>query len=317
MKTEKQTQAYNLFFQTNLSQVQIAKLLDVDRKTIYNWISEGNWRKQKKLATHLPSMIAEQLYYMLANLNHEILSRGHQPWPMTHEAEQIRKLTVAIKHTKNRQTINESMESFTLFAEMISAREPELAARINPYIQEYIQQRVDIKFSGLVSENYIPHGEIGELFDYEIRPEDDENENGQGGIPVTPSGPEPLAPTGSAAGSATTADPCSETIIAGHDIPATSGCETIAASADRQYARVRPNPRPVFNAASSSPTPATSNAEVESAAVSYATSPSPKPALSNAEVDNIGVGYVTSPSPSERAGVRPPANDTPPILIAA
>ena len=43
MKNEKQQQAYNLYFQTGLSQAEIARLLDIDRKTIHNWMAEGKW----------------------------------------------------------------------------------------------------------------------------------------------------------------------------------------------------------------------------------------------------------------------------------
>jgi transposase-like protein len=152
-KTEKHQQAYNLYFQSNLSQVQIAKLLDVDRKTVHNWLSEGKWRQQKKLAHHMPSKIVEQYYCMLANMNHEILSRSHQPYPLTHEGEAMRKIGVTIRHLKNRQTVNESMESYTYLAESISRKNPEFASQLREYIQEYIKERVDIRFADLVDED--------------------------------------------------------------------------------------------------------------------------------------------------------------------
>jgi hypothetical protein len=134
------------------------------------------------------------------------------------------------------------MESFTLLAEMISKREPELAARINPYIQEYIQQRVDVKFSELVSEGYTPHGEVGQLFDYEIRLEDDD-ENKEGSLPVNPIDPKPVTPTDNVAGPAAALG--DDTNGSGQDIIATSSHETDVAVADRQYARIRPNPKPI------------------------------------------------------------------------
>ncbi len=190
MKNEKHQQAYNLYFQTNLSQVQIAKLLDVDRKTIHNWLSEGNWRQQKKTAMHMPSKIAEQFYYMLANLNHEILSRAHQPYPLTHEAEQMRKVSVCIRHVKNRQTTNEAMESYMHLAEAISHKDPELAARLTPYIREYIQGRADVKFTDLVAEGYHVDPAMDRMYDYEVRPADDDDTSAA--APATP--PETTGP---------------------------------------------------------------------------------------------------------------------------
>ncbi len=191
MKNEKHAQAYNLYFQTNLSQCQIAKLLDVDRRTIYNWLSEGKWRQQKKLAQHMPSKVVEQYYYMLASMNHEILSRAHQPYPLTHEAEQMRKVAVTIRHLKNKQTVNEAMESFTHLAEMISHEDPEFAAKLNPYIRKYIQKRIDVKFADLVSGDYTIDPSMDQMYDYEIRPEDDDDPNFkfEPQVPVTPATP--------------------------------------------------------------------------------------------------------------------------------
>ena len=198
MKNEKHQQAYNLYFQTDLSQEQIAKLLDVDRRTIHNWLKEGNWRQLKKSADHIPSKIAEQFYYMLANLNHEVLSRAHQPYPLTHEGEQMRKISVCIRHIKNRQTINESIEAFTHLAEIISHKDPELATKLRPHIQSYIKDRADYKFADCISEEYQCPPNLGEMFDYEIHPYDDNDS----GVPSSPVAPEPDPITGNTPGAA-------------------------------------------------------------------------------------------------------------------
>ncbi len=175
MKAETRTQARNLYFQTNLSQSQIAKLLDVDRKTVYHWLKEGKWQQQKKLSVHMPSKIAEQYYYMLANMNHEILSREHQPYPLTHEAEQMRKVTLCLRNLKNRQTTNEAMESYTLLLETIQREDPELADKVNPYVMRQIQNRVEVKFADILSDEYKMDPTMDELYEYEIRPADDDD----------------------------------------------------------------------------------------------------------------------------------------------
>lgn len=175
MKTETRTQARNLYFQTNLSQSQIAKLLDVDRKTVYHWLKEGKWQQQKKLSVHMPSKIAEQYYYMLANMNHEILSREHQPYPLTHEAEQMRKVTLCLRNLKNRQTTNEAMESYTLLLETIQREDPDLADKVNPYVLRQIQNRVEVKFADILSDEYKMDPAMDELYEYEIRPADDDD----------------------------------------------------------------------------------------------------------------------------------------------
>jgi predicted DNA-binding protein YlxM (UPF0122 family) len=196
MKNDKKQQAHNLYFQTDLSQQQIADLLDVDRRTIHNWLKEGNWRQLKKLANHVPTKVAEQFYFMLANLNHDVLSREHQPFPMTYEAEEMRKLSVCIKNVKNRQTINESMESFTRLAEIISHKDPELAAKLRPHIQDYIKSRADFGFADCFSEEYNCKPGLGEMFDYEMLTQDDDGGDPtvEEPLPGNDNTPAPLVP---------------------------------------------------------------------------------------------------------------------------
>jgi predicted DNA-binding protein YlxM (UPF0122 family) len=202
MKTEKQQQAYNLYFQTGLSQAEIARLLDVDRKTIHNWMSDGHWRELKKASNHMPSKLAEQLYFMLANLNHEILSRAHQPYPRPHEVEELRKIAICIRHVKNRQTVNESMEAFTHLADRIMDTDPELAMRMRPHIQDYIKTRADFRLADSIPAEYRIDPNMGQLFDYEIRPYDDSEPSTpadptdpSGNLPVTVTPNDPDAPT--------------------------------------------------------------------------------------------------------------------------
>ena len=190
MKSDKQKQAYNLYFQTNLSQAEIAKIIDVDRKTIHNWLTDGNWRQLKKSSRHIPSRIVEQLYYMVANITHEVLSRGHDPVPRTYELDALRRLTISIRHLKNRQTINESIESFTELAEIINLKDPELADKLRPHIKDYVHERADFKIIDCVMQDHKCDPKLGELFDYELRPYDDNEPQD----PANPSPDDPITP---------------------------------------------------------------------------------------------------------------------------
>jgi len=193
MKTDKQQQAYNLYFQTNLSQAEIARILDVDRKTIHNWMADGNWRQLKKSMRHMPSKIVEQLYYMVANINHEILSRAHDPVPRAWELDALRRITISIRHLKNRQTVNESIEAFTELAEIINLKDPALADQLRPHIKNYIHDRADFRIIDCVTEDFKCDPKLGELFDYELRPFDDSEPES----PANPAVPEdPKAPAG-------------------------------------------------------------------------------------------------------------------------
>ncbi len=142
MKGEKYRQAEELWFQTDMTATQIAETVKVDRRTLYNWVSKSNWKALKKSAEHIPAMIAEHFYYQLQNINETILERPYyKAFPTEGEMDVITRLTAAIKKLKNRQSVNESMQTFASFAEALFNDDPELAKSIGPHIRKYIKGR--------------------------------------------------------------------------------------------------------------------------------------------------------------------------------
>ncbi|MCW3122613.1 MAG: hypothetical protein JWQ38_2105 [Flavipsychrobacter sp.] len=74
MHLEKRLQAKNLYFQTELTKTQIATLLQVSRRSVSNWVKEGDWARLKMSAAHLPAIIAENCYHILGHLTDYHLS---------------------------------------------------------------------------------------------------------------------------------------------------------------------------------------------------------------------------------------------------
>jgi len=139
-KPDQLRQAHDLYFQTDMPQTQIAELLNVNRKTLYLWMKEGNWQQVKRSARHTPSILAEQYYRQLAAINDKIEAREDHPYPTREEAEIIRKLTLTIGRIKTGQTMSEHIETMTRFMEQLKTEAPALVKEILPYTDSFIKK---------------------------------------------------------------------------------------------------------------------------------------------------------------------------------
>ncbi len=161
MINEKKHQAKALFFQTGLTNTQIASLLNVSRRSISTWIKEGDWNRLKQSAKYLPSMLAENCYHIIGHLTESYLSESRMTNPVTFkEIEGLHRLTLTAKKLQNRCTINENMELFGYFMEMVSQRNPELARTIHPYIDEFISARASVYTQHIQPDTFNSMGRI-------------------------------------------------------------------------------------------------------------------------------------------------------------
>ncbi len=161
MINEKKHQAKTLFFQSGLNNTQIASLLNVSRRSISTWVKEGDWNRLKQSAKYLPSMLAENCYHIIGHLTESYLSESRMTNPITFkEIEGLHRLTLTAKKLQNRCTINENMELFGYFMEMVSQRDPELARSIHPYIDEFISSRASVYTQHIQPDTFNSMGRI-------------------------------------------------------------------------------------------------------------------------------------------------------------
>ncbi len=161
MLNEKKHQAKTLFFQSGLNNSQIASLLNVSRRSISTWVKEGDWNRLKQSAKYLPSMLAENCYHIIGHLTESYLSESRMTNPITFkEIEGLHKLTLTAKKLQNRCTLNENMELFGYFMEMVSQRNPELARSIHPYIDEFISARASVYTQHIQPDTFNSMGRI-------------------------------------------------------------------------------------------------------------------------------------------------------------
>ena len=161
MSTEKQQQAKNLYFQTDLNKKQIADLLNISRSTLHYWIKQNSWERLKKSAAMMPSIIAEKCYMIMDNFTDSLLSEFRIKRPITsQEVDILHKLTLTIKKLKHRSTINENMEMFAYFMESINKKSPELALQVQPFVDEYITSQASVYTEVLKPEYFNQFGLI-------------------------------------------------------------------------------------------------------------------------------------------------------------
>lgn len=159
MKNEQQQQARHLFLQTDLTKTQIANLLDVDRRTIYQWSIDGSWERLKMAAANIPSLLVEKCYYLFGHFADHLLSRPETNGAITRsEVESLYKLTLSIGKLKKGSTLNENMEAFTWFVESMKRKNPALAQQVLPYMDDYINARKGFSETHFLPEGYTEDG---------------------------------------------------------------------------------------------------------------------------------------------------------------
>lgn len=127
MSLEQQQDARNLFFQTDLTQLQIADQVGVSQKTISIWANEGRWQKLKELSVKTPAIMIEEMYNELAEINLGI--RNREPgfrFATPKEADTRRKLLASIRYVKEQQSAGSHMEVLINFSEFLKTYQPTL-----------------------------------------------------------------------------------------------------------------------------------------------------------------------------------------------
>ncbi len=148
MNKELKEKARRLYFQSDLTKTEIADALAMPRRTLHFWIKENNWEYQKQAAAHMPVLIAENCYHILANYTQQLLAPERKDVMISlKEVNTLHKLTVTISKLKSRTTLNENMEIFTNFMGAVSTTSPETAQAIAPFVNDFITSRASASAS--------------------------------------------------------------------------------------------------------------------------------------------------------------------------
>ena len=148
MKHLEQQQAKDMYLHTTLSRNDIMQVLNIDRKTLYNWIKDGDWIRLKYISAYSPTALVEHYYKQLHEMNKFIASRQVRPFANKEEADIIKKLTTTIRNINSkRQPVSETIKSFMELSTNVNRRDEATAKKLVIFMDEYIKERVkDTKF---------------------------------------------------------------------------------------------------------------------------------------------------------------------------
>ena len=117
---QKKELAKLLFFQTELTQAEIAERVDVRAATVSTWVQKESWNRVRKsiLATRQKEL--GRLYDQLEELNDKIASREKgQRYSNNKEADIASKLTASIRQLETETSLAIVIDVFTKFNEFI------------------------------------------------------------------------------------------------------------------------------------------------------------------------------------------------------
>ncbi|PQJ09648.1 hypothetical protein CJD36_017075 [Flavipsychrobacter stenotrophus] len=136
--TQLKEQARRLFFQSKLTRPQIAAIVGIAPRTLFDWIREGDWKSARNTAANAPALITEHYYNQLNALNATIKERRDRPYPTKDEAEIMRKLSMTIKQIKLRHSVADTTEIFTLFSNYLRKTKPDLLQHMLNSMSSYL-----------------------------------------------------------------------------------------------------------------------------------------------------------------------------------
>ena len=138
----KETLARDLFFQTGKTQKEIAQIIGVSEKTIYLWMKDGDWKRLRSASRLMPSMIVENFYAQVQELNDDIRSRGTgRRYPTVQEAEVFRKMVMTISRIQKGHTQPEYMEMMQKFLSWLMSQDAGLGQALTPIADKFLKSR--------------------------------------------------------------------------------------------------------------------------------------------------------------------------------
>lgn len=139
MNPQARTQARDLYFETDLTQAQIANIIGINPKTLYTWIKKENWDRIKTAAVRTPAAIAEKIYIQISELNDAILSREPgSRFATKDEAYVLKTLTSSLHKIRKQVTMSETIDIMMGFTNFIRRHDLDLAKKVVAIADQFI-----------------------------------------------------------------------------------------------------------------------------------------------------------------------------------
>lgn len=181
--TEKKIQARDLYFNSGKTQREIAEIVGVSERTIYNWVRTQNWQQIREESYHMPATIADKLCRQIVEIQEAIEARepGNR-FPTAQEAEIQRKLICSLDKLKKYPTIGMYRQMFSNYFDSIRNRRDKFKWEVRFSMDKFLEGEVNKGFAPYDTEYYATQtppaqGIPKNAFEDEEDDEDDDDED--------------------------------------------------------------------------------------------------------------------------------------------
>ncbi|MBS1586460.1 MAG: helix-turn-helix domain-containing protein [Bacteroidetes bacterium] len=137
---DQQKQAEHLYLNTEKSQKEIAQQLGIDPKTLYRWIKQGHWRQLKSTTRRMPSVLVENIYSQLDDINYNISQRERgSRHPGKDESLTINRLINCIEKVKKQTSQGQNIEFMMNFIDWVMPQNKDLADLLTNYGSAFLK----------------------------------------------------------------------------------------------------------------------------------------------------------------------------------
>lgn len=143
-RQKKRELAKQIYLRDNLSQKEIADMVDVSQKSLSKWIKEERWDTEKSAYTITREQQIQRLYSHISTINDNISARdAGKNVPDAKEADTLNKLATAIKKLENEVGISEVIGVSMKICNFLRAKgEVEAAKTAAGWFNAYIKENI-------------------------------------------------------------------------------------------------------------------------------------------------------------------------------
>lgn len=140
MNQDKQEQARHLYFAQAKTQKEIAQMLNICEKTIYNWIKRFSWDQMRQAARQAPALISENLCSQIVELQNSIARR--EPglrYATAEESLVMQRLVTMLDKMKKYPGLGMNMQIIHNFRNWASTRDKNFSRDLGLYSGLFLQ----------------------------------------------------------------------------------------------------------------------------------------------------------------------------------
>src|ERR1043165_1653591 len=136
----KETQARHLYFAQAKTQKEIALILDVSERPMYNWIKRHSWDQLRQASHQAPTLISENLCSQLVELQNSIARREPGLRYATDEESRIMmRLINMLEKMKKFPSLSTNMQVMATFSNWMSTRDKDFTRNLSVYSNLFLE----------------------------------------------------------------------------------------------------------------------------------------------------------------------------------